>query len=190
MLEIPGVPGLTEEGRFGRRGDSELRGRRLAEDDEAGPLVPLHELAVVIGHAVSEQHAPVRRALALVEKMQVLEEEGDSAKRPVRKPGVDRAAGLLLHVDDDRIEGRIAIRGPGNRRVEELRGVHFARPDPLGETDRIVGLVIIGRHRRLPEFRRDSTAARAITPAGRGWVSDARRLRGTRHGGPWLGRGS
>ena len=79
-LRVPGVPGVAVELRLGERDRAELRGVRLAEDDEAGVAQPADDRGVEVGDVVGERATRVRRSDAF-RRGQVLDRNRDAVKR-------------------------------------------------------------------------------------------------------------
>ncbi len=68
----------------------------------------------------------------------VLEQERDAAKRPVRERAEGVAAGALELAMDHAVQLRIEQLDAGDRRIDELDRFDVATPHELGEAGRVV----------------------------------------------------
>ena len=109
------------------RAQAELRRVRLADDDRAGRLHPLHHQVVVRGHEVREERRAQRRAQArrgghVLDRLR--QPVHPSAPSPGREVGV-ALAGFAQQVvgiakADDRVVARIRALDPRERRLHQL----------------------------------------------------------------------
>ena len=81
-LGVPGISGVPVQLRFRERDRPELRGVRLAEDDEAGLAQPPDDGGIEVRNVVGERAARVRRADVL-RRGQVLDRDRDATERGV-----------------------------------------------------------------------------------------------------------
>ena len=113
----------------------------LADEDRAGLLDPLGEGAVPVGDVVLERaDAAEGRRPAGLEVEQVLDRRRHAMERPERVAAHHRVLGALrllpraLGVEEDqRVEARVALLDPGERRVHHLDRRQFAPPDAAGQ---------------------------------------------------------
>src|SRR5207247_9130785 len=76
----------------------------------------------------------------------VLQEERYAGKGAVGQAALDLAFGMVIVLDDDRVDLRIDLRGSGNGLVEQFPGRDLFLPDEFGKADRVVLAVFLEGH--------------------------------------------
>ena len=119
--------------------ESELRGVRLADTDQAGAPVPPDNFAVVRLWHVTQGTATIRGGHAGVSGADVLEQEGHAGKGSARIDGcaAGAVASHLKHRRDHRIEVGVRALDRVNYRVHQFQRADLAVLDQLTEADRI-----------------------------------------------------
>jgi hypothetical protein len=71
---------------------------------------------------------------------------GTPVKGPSGQAALDLAFGIVVVLDDDRVDLRIDLRGAGDGLVEQFAGRDFFLPNQFGKADRVVIAVFLEGH--------------------------------------------
>ena len=123
--------GWPEEAGFGSRADGQLRRVRFADDDQARPLVPLDQLAVLIRHEILQERGALGKAEPCVLGEEVFQQERRPSKGSVGERARCHLAGVLVHPGYDCVQGRVQALDALDRRVHELDRLDLALSDQL-----------------------------------------------------------
>src|SRR4029078_472164 len=85
------------------------------------------------------------RARALQE-IEVLQEERYAGEGAVGQAALDLAFGIVVMLDDDRVDLRIELRGTGDGLIEQILRRDFFLPNQFGKADRVVIAVFLEGH--------------------------------------------
>ena len=91
----------------------------------------------MIGHIILQEGRARRRPRAL-QKIEVLQEKRHAGERAVGKSFLDLAFGIVVVLDDDRIDLRVDFRGARDGLVEQFAGRDLLFPDEFGKADRVI----------------------------------------------------
>src|SRR6185369_17447598 len=108
MLEIPGIAGWPVQARLRRRHQAEFGTGALAEDRDAGIEETPRQRARVVGYKILQDRSARGRARAFQE-VEVLQQERHAGKGAVGQAALDLAFGIVVMLDDDRVDLRIDL---------------------------------------------------------------------------------
>jgi hypothetical protein len=101
-----------------------------------------------MNNKILEQAAAKSCGLTGLEEAEVLDQIGHALQRPVGKPRRDCFARLLILFMHNRIDGRVDLLGPCDRRFQHLLGADLALGDEFGERDGVVFAIFVEPHGR------------------------------------------
>src|SRR5688572_475236 len=145
MLEIPGIAGRPVQARLRRRHQAEFGTGALAEDRDAGSKETLRQRARVVGYKILQDRGARGRARALQE-VEVLQKERYAGKRAIGQAALDLALGMVVMLDDDRVDLRIDLRRTGDGLIEQFLSRDLLLANQFGKADRVVIAVFLEGH--------------------------------------------
>ena len=145
MREIPGIARRPVKAGFRRRHQAEFGAGALAEDRDTGIEETLCQRPGVIGNEILQDRRARCRA-GPRQKIEVLQEKRHTGERTVRKTAIDLAFGIVVMLDDDRVDLRVDLCRAGDRLVEQFTGRDLLVPHQFGQTDRVVIAVFLEGH--------------------------------------------
>ena len=132
----------------------------LAEDRDAGIEEALGEGAGMIGDIVLVD-AGAERGSGALQKIEILQQKRHAGEGTVGKALVDLPPGIVVMLDDHRIDLRIDLGGAGDRLVQQFAGADLLLADEIGKADAVVIAVFRERHIDAPRDAESSMPAAA-----------------------------
>ena len=99
-------------------------------------------LSAVGGGVSAKKREPRVIGTPASEADEVLQEERHAAERPVRQAVGDRLAPVVVQPHDHRVDRAVARLDALDGRLEQLAGRDLAPPHEIGQTERVVLLVV------------------------------------------------
>ena len=85
-----------------------------------------------------------------LKKLQILQEKRHAGERAIRKSLVDLPLGIIVVLDDDRIDFRIYFSGPRNCFIQQFTGADLPFSDEFGQTDGVIAAIFSEGHGHVP----------------------------------------
>ena len=138
--DVPRVVGRAPGDRLGGRHAAQLGAVGASGDDESSVTEPTDQRGVRVGDDVRvlQRDVAVADPLARVRRVQILDEERHSTKRATRQRRAARGlAGVIEPTDDHRVQHRVDLLDPFDRRLEQFERRHVAVRDESSLIDRV-----------------------------------------------------
>ena len=99
----------------------------------------------MIGDIVLVEARAESRPRAL-QNIQVLQQKRHAGEGAIRKPLVDLPLGMVVMLDDDRVDLRVDLGGAGDGLVQQFPGADLLVADEIGQADPVIVAVFLEGH--------------------------------------------
>ena len=139
--EIPGVAGRTVQYRFCGSAQAELRRIGLAQDDQAGGAVTLHQGTIMTGHETAKEPTTVGQGNTGAGEKEILQQVRHAGERALGKTPADGVCRFVIHLVHHRVDGVVVLFDPLHGGFQDFFGGYLTAPHQPGETQSVVFLV-------------------------------------------------